>query len=277
MLMEIDTRRKGKGLQYETITITPSIAAAMLEKNANNRKPTKSFVTQFTKDMAANNWRMTGDSIKFDSDGLLVDGQHRLMACVASERPFKTLVVYGVDANVKDVVDTGRARSATDMLVMAGVTNPSGVAATIKLIFAEKYHVDIKVRVTNIDVGAILGRHPKLPLYVPYNAMLPKGISAAHVGYINYVAGHIIGRSDRAGAFLNVIKSGVPDYDGDPVHRYREKIIRFGTDTGFVDARSTKFNTLKHVWNLFSVRKPLSRLDWQAERVAIEGLDLKQL
>ena len=62
--------------QYELIT--PEIAAEYLVKNTRNyRKLSRSKVLVLTRELLAGEWLPSTQGIGFDTDGCMVDGQHR--------------------------------------------------------------------------------------------------------------------------------------------------------------------------------------------------------
>lgn len=85
--------------------------------------------------MQAGNFALTGDSVKFDYNGNLIDGQHRLTAIRDSSVAVYLLVVRGLEPTVRAVIDTGSKRSAADALRMAGTNAATrSMAATIRLL-----------------------------------------------------------------------------------------------------------------------------------------------
>lgn len=117
-----------------TITITPELAARLLELNKNNRPPKKRAISQYARDMRAGKWNPDASDLKFSDKGELIDGQNRLLACMLSEASFTTLVRTGLDPSAKDHVDTGVKRTVADVLKMHGVTsNPTAVGAAVTL------------------------------------------------------------------------------------------------------------------------------------------------
>ena len=63
-------------------TITPSIAAAWLARNMNNRRPNQRIIDELAAAITAGLWHTTHQGIAFDELGQLIDGQHRLLAIV---------------------------------------------------------------------------------------------------------------------------------------------------------------------------------------------------
>lgn len=75
--------------------ITPELAKAMLKRNTSNyRKPSKSTIDRYVRDMKNKEWPMTHHGIAFNKKGELVDGQHRLMAVVSSNKAIDFMIMY---------------------------------------------------------------------------------------------------------------------------------------------------------------------------------------
>ena len=114
--------------------ITPEIAAKMLLKNINNRPITQSRVMEYAREMRIKNFHFTGEAIKFDGDGNLLDGQHRLLAVEESKETVEMLVIRGLDKEAFKYMDTGRTRQAQDVLAIEGIKNAPKIAAMVKFI-----------------------------------------------------------------------------------------------------------------------------------------------
>ena len=118
---------------------TPTLAEHILsELNIGNRPQKPARIIDYAKDMAAHNWSLTGETICFGTDGRLKDGQNRLAACIRSQTPFKTHVVFGIDPATFHHMDTGKNRGADDILAIMGVPNAKNVATAMKFINAFK-------------------------------------------------------------------------------------------------------------------------------------------
>lgn len=117
------------------ITITPAMATAILDFNRNNRRISTVNYLKLSHAMSAGQWEYNGETIKISRTGILLDGQHRLMACEHSGVPFTTLMVIGLSENSQSTIDTGKSRSLADNLSMAGFGNTNSMAAIIKTFF----------------------------------------------------------------------------------------------------------------------------------------------
>lgn len=71
-------------MHTEKVFLTPEIAKAYLSGNKSNRTVSSSSVTKYAKDMASGNWRFTHQGILLGKDGVVIDGQHRMLAVIKS-------------------------------------------------------------------------------------------------------------------------------------------------------------------------------------------------
>jgi len=124
-------------MQAMVMTVTPQQALAWLEKNSSNRPLSLARIKQYTKDIIDGNFGLTGEAIRFFEDGALADGQHRLTAIVKACKSVETLVVFGVKKAVAPYIDTGKSRTASDVLSMfSGVndTDARALATAVRMI-----------------------------------------------------------------------------------------------------------------------------------------------
>lgn len=116
------------------VTVTPETASRWLtERNTRNRRRRVKVVDQYARDMTSGNWQMTGEAIKFDAEGTLLDGQHRLAAIIKSGVTLTLLVIRNVSPDAQHVMDTGSKRLAADQLSITGHKNTAIVAAAAKI------------------------------------------------------------------------------------------------------------------------------------------------
>jgi hypothetical protein len=119
---------KTRGSYYTTIT--PELASRLLERNVNNRPPKQRSITQFARDMLADNWDPDASDIKFDWD-----------------------------PKSKRHVDTGVKRTVADMLKMEqikGRPTTVGAAVTLWVRYADRVINFGGRRLANVSGG---GRH----------------------------------------------------------------------------------------------------------------------
>lgn len=121
---------------YEVTEITPELAELYLSKNTKNRQVKLSHVNNLASQMSLGIWVQNGESIKFDDYGNLIDGQHRLNACIKSGVNFKSLVIRGLPSESFKTIDTGSKRTAQDLLSVDNIKNSCAVSAIIKFVIS---------------------------------------------------------------------------------------------------------------------------------------------
>ncbi len=106
------------GLQAWIVDITPEIAAEMLKCNTHNRLPRKTTILHYARQMIADDWMMTAEAIHVTNDGLLLNGQHRLLAIIKANTTVPILVIWGLSREAQDLLDHGDKRRISDTLTM---------------------------------------------------------------------------------------------------------------------------------------------------------------
>jgi hypothetical protein len=112
--------------------VTPDVARNWLSVNTANRAINKKLVDRLSSQMKRGEFVTNGEAIIFSDDNRLIDGQHRLNACVLSGVSFRSVVVRGVHHNAFYTIDTGSARTAADALQILGSKNAAQLAAAAK-------------------------------------------------------------------------------------------------------------------------------------------------
>lgn len=121
-------------LQYSIVELTPEKARAILNKNKRNRRIAPGHVMRVAAAIQRNEWRLNGDAIKIDTDGNLVDGQHRCLAVIEADQPITTILIEGVEPDAQSTMDLGRPRTLRDLLRMDEVKDYSLVAAIVNMV-----------------------------------------------------------------------------------------------------------------------------------------------
>lgn len=111
--------------------ITPEQAAEYLGQNTHNRPVSKAVVQTYAAAMERGEWELNGESIIFDRNGDLNDGQHRLLAIIASKTPITSVVIRGVERETFDTVDLGKKRTSADIFSIRGEQNAATLTAAL--------------------------------------------------------------------------------------------------------------------------------------------------
>jgi hypothetical protein len=141
--------------------ITPELAAHILHTcNPRNRDRSKAKVEEYRKAMEAGEWEHNGSSIVFAKNGDLMDGQHRLSACVEANKPFKTDVSCGKDASTIHTVDVGLARTVKSHLALLREDDASIMARVLTYFFRWEIHGTFNGKApSNVVIEGVRTRH----------------------------------------------------------------------------------------------------------------------
>lgn len=92
----------------------------LAEKNPCNRPVIKGRVNQYKESILNKEWdEETGNSVRFDINGNLLDGQHRISAFVEALTPMKTIVIFGIPPKSMKHIDENVPRNAATRALLA--------------------------------------------------------------------------------------------------------------------------------------------------------------
>lgn len=125
------------------VLVTPEMAKNWLITNTGNRNLSKGRVAKILNDILNHRWQYNGESIKFDINGNLIDGQHRLSALVQSGQTIPLLIVNNLATESQQTIDLGRPRSLNDMTNILNIPHSSKVAAIGNMVLQLENHPNI--------------------------------------------------------------------------------------------------------------------------------------
>ena len=114
------------------VTMTQQLAKDYLSRNTQNRKVREKRVNFYKNQMTSGKWKENGEPIIIDNNGVIKDGQHRLMAVAQTGYAYRVPVISGINEDVMDTIDTGSNRSASDVLHLEGFKYTHLTASLIK-------------------------------------------------------------------------------------------------------------------------------------------------
>lgn len=220
-------------------TITPERALNLLSKaetyaakhGFKQRSLKKGHVKNLAKAMTGGHWQLNGEAIIVDKHGVPKDGQHRLHACVQAQKPFETMVVYGVEPEVFRTIDTGATRTMGDILTIVGEKDVNVFASALSVLYkveANKGRITAWSKSSDRPTKAMLldlaEKHPKLQEYVARTSKLRRLMSAGLAATLWY----LMAKRDTtlADMFWGKIGTGDELRRGDILHTLRERMIK---------------------------------------------------
>jgi len=249
--------------------ITPALAGIWLERQVRNRPIREHHVARLAEDMRNGRWHYTGDTIKFDKDNYLIDGQHRLWAVIESGCTVEMLCVGNLDSDAQLYIDRNRTRSPADTLAMDGVQHPAEVAGALKLVYLYDknllgYLGASRVWPDNAATKALLQQHPGVAdsaQFVVGNQQLRKIYRArSRATFLHYkfeISSQVHNRS-----FWEKLASGANLEVQDPVYLLRERLISESHSVLQSKERHLLALSIK-AWNFHKAHRSIKELNFR--------------
>ena len=260
------------GAKVSVRRFTPKQAQVELDKLAEtphvNRKAKAGYAEAIASAWERGEWIQTGDTIKFNENGDLMDGQHRMQAVVISDRTTEFVVVEGISSDAIRVIDAELAkRSLADQLGIEGFRNTVPLASVVRagwafelkgspqiggsqsrsLTMAEA--LDFIERRPSIEASAVAG--------LKFKGRESVGITAREYGTLWDIMFHI--NPSTTTDFFDQISFGYGGEKGSPVTRLRTRINAHEAQDGQ--------HSIQYVMGIFIKA-------WNAE---VEGRNLRSL
>lgn len=254
-------------MKTEVRTITPDVAKEMLRGNTHNRPIRRGHVVRLSEEMKAGKWILNGVPIIFNGK-LLIDGQHRLVACVNSGKSFDSLVVSDVAADSFLTIDTGAKRTAADTLATKGEKHYAALAAAATIVSIYDSG-KMGERLTsaggnNRMVSEAMKRYVALRHSVSHCVpMSTKIIPISILSACHYIFSRI--DSVKADIFIERLATGVDVQKDSPMSSLRDSLIENYTNPR-KHTRGYVFSLVIKAWNAERTDKLLKRLrGWTGE------------
>lgn len=271
-----------KAARQEKVFVTPEMASEWLAYNDGNRRLIVNHVAALAAVLSRGEWTLNGATVKFSSSGRLLDGQHRLTACVQAGVGFWTYVVYGLDDSAFDTIDTTVApRKASDILSIYGKTNAHHLAAAVKSLWVFSQTGQFydggggAVGCSPRVICEVLARRPAIEHYVKATHNNRVFSSQRVLASLCYLFACV--DESLSGEFLSVVTEGSGDISR-PFNILRETLINRRMCRVRVGNRPLAFMTIR-AWNSELSGVWLKKLYYKPneEFPQIKGLDYAKL
>jgi hypothetical protein len=211
-------------MRVDTEIITPEMAAHYLLSNTNNRPCTPRRVADLAGAMKRGEWVMNGDSIRFSEEGVLLDGQGRLKACVSSGVSFVSLVVRGLPGKSFQTIDMGKKRTMGEILSLEGERNSNKLARALRFLLMYEDGSYNGKTYTPQQLRDCLHRHHGIRTWMSNQSLYKVTPHAAVVLTVCYIGS--LTRPNASEEFMVALADGVLLDKGSPVLALRERLQR---------------------------------------------------
>lgn len=264
---------------HSIVTISPETARRWLEHNKKNRIIAAATVGRYKTDMQQGLWQFAADPIRFDVNGHLIDGQHRLTAQAEANVTLPWLVIRGLPVDSQSVMDQGRKRTPGQQLELQGVKNASYVAAGVKVIMQWEQGLLFRDNAISARLTA-----PKITEYVETHA---SDIEAAQEQYTKirsidappsvtfafFVAAHRTDAEDGK-TFIDQLYSQVGMSEGHPIYTLDRRLRRIRKE-GIKTSNRDYLAFLILAWNAWRDGRRMTKFQrpdggsWSAENFPV--------
>lgn len=269
------------GVRTNRVLITPDYAGSLLSKNSKNRTVIKTHLRKIEEAIKRGEWVFNGEPIIISSSGRVLDGQHRLMACVNTGVPIDSNIVFGVDDSVFDTIDQGASRTIANVLDVDGEENYSSLAAAAKNFFGfcktgQFYDGgNWTGTFTAHKAREVLSSHPSIRDSVKLCLKCDHYKSKSLLASLHYIFAST--NAQLAAEMVEVLHAGGGDSDR-PFHVLREHVIYNRMNRVHMGNRSLAAKTIR-AFNAEVTGEWVKRLQFKADGQfpRIIGLDYESL
>ena len=246
-----------------------------MKHNTNNVKVKPKVVSEYARQMKAGLWRFNGETIVFADDGVMLDGQHRLLAVIESGVSADFLVVKGIPnrETAMNTIDIGKIRKASDVFDLNDIPESVNASAIISAYcrlksgrFFVKGYVDCKV--SKQELAEIYFSDSKLFYEIVRNAgncyryehLLPISLIG---GFMAYLIKEKHYPKELVYGFFEQVCSG-KEIKNNTIYLLRSRLIR-GKDGSDRLSETYRLVFLIKTWNYFVRGKELKCLKYNKE------------
>lgn len=260
-------------IQYKTVTVTPALAREWLGKNYEfNRLPKQSKIPGYARDYLTGRWQSnTGETIKFDVHGHLIDGANRMRALILAGETDPNIainfdVATGCPTEAIQVIDTGASRTFADKLRVAGTPERTRASAVVRAAMnwsVGNYMGNGRYSPTDPELWEFYRQEPEI-----FDAATMRGTDMSQrklgtgsaMGLAFYLFYKI--EPELAHAFFDKLITGAGVEVGDPELTLRDRLAR--TKLERIKPREQVALSIR-AWNLRRENKPAYKL------IAVKG------
>lgn len=248
----------------EIVNVTPAQAKKWLGQNGHNRYLRERDVRSYARDMMNGRWRLTMEAIKFDPEGTLLDGQHRLEAILQANTPIPMLVAWDVDPAAQESMDSGIKRSTGDVLRLRGQVNVNNLGAVASRVLqwqtGTRWSRNRELKLSKAEVIEAIEFDPTIALAANKAVAHRKRILApvSAVGLCYWIFARI--DEEQAGEFMDMVAYGDGLATGHPALTLRNKLVQIRATQGTWLATERYIALFCRSWNAYREGRTMHKL-----------------
>lgn len=256
----------------EVVNVTPALAVKWLENTEFQRPLNQRHVNYLVSQLKAGKFRTNGETIIL-CDGKVLDGQHRLWMVIEANEAVEMAVAHVRDESTFTTIDTGRTRSAADIIsiTVGDKEMPSSVrmaaAAACKICLScvdGRYSQIYQREITNETVSQFIEKHPVI---IKITEQLRGMFKTGHGVTISHIVALVLqvnsGFPDVMQTFVEPLATGEMLVQHSAVWAFREKCKTFPLPSDF-RIKTDRLAVLFKAWNAHVTGQSVKTLRYSA-------------
>lgn len=228
---------KDASLEYhiDIIMVTPEIAKHLLQFNKKNRTKKKNTIDFYVKEMLEGRWVFNGEPVQFNTEGEMVNGQHRLEAQIIAEKTYPVAIVRNIPVESYKTIDQQHTRSIADIFEMDNIKG-----ATLKSAILSKYLLwSKKDGCTDVKTSLRKNQIPKDEALREYQNN-PQFYDQIHDKCIKYYTQSKLFTTSEYGAFMCFL-IGYKHHEKEKVYSFFEQFVGLEAKSAIVITRLREY------------------------------------
>lgn len=267
--------------EAQILLVTPEMASDWISHRTynRNRRISPSVVRKYIEDMTSGRWKTTRQGLIFDTQGKIIDGQHRLSA-VANAGVTVAFWVYPNEArDTFTVLDQGYKRTAAHLLAMPySMHVASGARYLAALADQDQWSMPRFSKITNPEIFETVQAWPELSRLgeLAVNVRGATGIIASpHLAVLAQAARTEHGTPEKFEAWKQGLMTGDNLGRNDPRLQLRNRFMRRGASLTGSRNRDVVYGLITKAWNAFAEGRDINVLAWRHTEgiIPVSGFD----
>jgi hypothetical protein len=236
--------------------------------------------------MRSGEFENTGEPLILSAEGVLNNGQHRLLALVDADATVDLDVRFGIPRRAFSKTDTGTSRNPADVLTILGVRHGSDIARAVRLLILHKRGLPESVRsfVSNDEIARAFDCWKDIADVAEQVSqhVIPRSVRGTALLATAYMASRSPAKA-QLDAWLEILATGLGAARDNPAYVARERILRAAdAPVGTRELLLERLGMLIKSWNAFAENRSATARDltWKPgvrnnkEFPAVQGAEL---
>lgn len=228
----------------------------------NNRPFSPSHLSNLIGRQQRGEWVTNGDTIRFDAQGQLRDGVHRLRMVKSTGVPIDVVVVRDIAPEAFMTMDVGKKRSLGDVLYIEKEANHTNLAGALAWLWR---YLSRKMQGGTLgsheELHKILAQHLGVRDSVAFYLNLDRPLSSPAWPSVTMALHYLLSQADATEAkdFIEKYVTGLGLIEStDPIKVLRDQIIKYASDPRKPTGNQV-FALICRAWNAHQANHPIKK------------------